>query len=52
MRNRAPIGFIGAMVTVLLFSQAGAEERAVNFYNWSNYTALERLSDAVHRRRR
>ena len=78
---RLPIYLLAATALVLLAAPADAEERTVNFYNWSNYmapgvledftketgikvvydtfdanetldTALERLSDAVHRRKR
>ena len=46
MRNRARnLGFIGAVAAVLLLSPAGAEERTVNFYNWSNYMAPGVLED-------
>jgi putrescine transport system substrate-binding protein len=44
-RNRSAIGFIGAIAAILLFSQAVAEERSVNFYNWSNYMAPGVLED-------
>jgi putrescine transport system substrate-binding protein len=44
-RTRNPIGFIGVMAAVLLLSPARAEERTVNFYNWSNYMAPGVLED-------
>ena len=39
------IGFIGAIAAVLLLSPARAEERTINFYNWSNYMAPGVLED-------
>jgi len=45
-QNRRYFSFIGAIATVLLCSaSAGAEERTVNFYNWSNYVAPGVLED-------
>ena len=44
-RTRTSIGFIGAVAAVVLLSQAEAEERTVNFYNWSNYMAPGVLED-------
>ena len=45
-QNRRHIRFVGAMAAALLFSPvAGAEERTVNFYNWSNYMAPGVLED-------
>src|SRR5258708_22302538 len=44
-RTRISIGFIGAVAALLLFSPARAEERTVNFYNWSNYMAPGVLED-------
>src|ERR1700693_5094997 len=45
-QNRHPIRFIGAVAAVLLLSlPAMAEERTVNFYNWSNYMAPGVLED-------
>jgi len=44
-QNRHQIRFIGAMAAVLLLSPAVAEERTVNFYNWSNYMAPGVLED-------
>src|ERR1700742_3031748 len=39
-----PAGFVIALGAALLFSaQAGAQERVVNFYNWSNYMAPDVL---------
>ena len=39
-----PTGFVIALGAALLFSaQAGAQERVVNFYNWSNYMAPDVL---------
>ena len=47
MRNRIRnvAGLLGAVAAVLSFSQADAEERTVNFYNWSNYMAPGVLED-------
>jgi putrescine transport system substrate-binding protein len=42
---RNSIAFVGAMAVVLLLSPAKAEERTVNFYNWSNYMAPGVLED-------
>ncbi|WP_426434399.1 polyamine ABC transporter substrate-binding protein [Bradyrhizobium genosp. P] len=40
------VSLIGVATAVLLFSfSAGAEERTVNFYNWSNYMAPGVLED-------
>src|SRR6266545_4084147 len=44
-RTRNTLGFIGAVAAVLLLSPAKAEERTVNFYNWSNYMAPGVLED-------
>jgi len=44
-QNRHQIRFIGVMAAVLLLSPAMAEERTVNFYNWSNYMAPGVLED-------
>ena len=45
-KNRRYIRFVGTMAAVLLFSPAaGAGERTVNFYNWSNYMAPGVLED-------
>ncbi len=44
-RTRNQTGFIAAIAVVLSFSPAGAEERTVNFYNWSNYMAPGVLED-------
>ena len=44
-RIRNCIGLIGAVATVLLLSPAGAQQRTVNFYNWSNYMAPGVLED-------
>src|SRR4026209_768390 len=45
-KNRRHIRFVGAMAAALLFSPvAGAGERTVNFYNWSNYMAPGVLED-------
>jgi putrescine transport system substrate-binding protein len=44
-RNSNSIALIGAAATVLLLSPAAAEERTVNFYNWSNYMAPGVLED-------
>src|ERR1700755_879180 len=42
MRSR--FGFVAALgVALLLSAQANAEERVVNFYNWSNYMAPDVL---------
>src|SRR6195952_4269133 len=47
MRNRPrhSLGFVGAVAASLLFSPANAEERTINFYNWSNYMAPGVLED-------
>ena len=42
---RLPISFVAAMATVLLAAPATAEERTVNFYNWSNYMAPDVLEN-------
>ena len=39
------VGYLGAVAAVLLLSPAKAEERTVNFYNWSNYMAPGVLED-------
>lgn len=45
-QNRHRIGFAGAIAAVLWFAPAaGAEQRTVNFYNWSNYMAPDVLED-------
>ncbi len=44
-RIRNSIGAIGAVAAILLLSPARAEERTVNFYNWSNYMAPGVLED-------
>jgi putrescine transport system substrate-binding protein len=45
-QGRLRIRFIGAIAAALLFSPfAKAEERTVNFYNWSNYMAPGVLED-------
>src|ERR1700745_4156802 len=45
-QNRHPIRFIFAVAPFLLLSPpAMAEERTVNFYNWSNYMAPGVLED-------
>ena len=44
-RIRNGIGLIGAVATALLLSPAQAQERTVNFYNWSNYMAPGVLED-------
>src|ERR1700710_1504498 len=44
-RTRKIVGFIGAVATVLLLSPAAAQQRTVNFYNWSNYMAPGVLED-------
>src|SRR5437016_309571 len=36
---RSSLGLIGATAVALSLSPAAAEERTVNFYNWSNYMA-------------
>ena len=38
-RTRNSTGLIGAVAAVLLLSPAQAQQRTVNFYNWSNYMA-------------
>jgi len=45
VRTRNSIAVIGAVAAALLVSPAGAEERTVNFYNWSNYMAPGVLED-------
>ena len=46
MQSRRHVSFIGAIAAVLLLSSsAKAEERTVNFYNWSNYMAPDVLED-------
>ncbi len=42
---RNSLRLIGAMTVALLLSPAQAEERTVNFYNWSNYMAPGVLED-------
>jgi putrescine transport system substrate-binding protein len=42
---RNQIRFVAALAAGLLFSSAQAEERTVNFYNWSNYMAPGVLED-------
>lgn len=45
-QSRRLISFVGAVATALLFAtSAPAEERTVNFYNWSNYVAPGVLED-------
>ena len=44
-RTRNSMYLIGAVAAVLLVAPAGAEERTVNFYNWSNYMAPDVLED-------
>jgi len=45
-QSRDHIRLAGALAAVLLFStQSEAEQRTVNFYNWSNYMAPEVLED-------
>jgi putrescine transport system substrate-binding protein len=45
-KNRRHIRFVGTMAAALLISPvAGAGERTVNFYNWSNYMAPGVLED-------
>jgi putrescine transport system substrate-binding protein len=44
-QNRHRNSLIGAIAAVLLLSPARAEERTVNFYNWSNYMAPGVLED-------
>jgi putrescine transport system substrate-binding protein len=41
MRSR--FGFVAALGAALLSAQANAQERVVNFYNWSNYMAPDVL---------
>jgi putrescine transport system substrate-binding protein len=43
--SRNQIRFVAALAAGLLFSSAQAEERTVNFYNWSNYMAPGVLED-------
>jgi len=44
--GRYPFRLIGAVVTAMLLAfPAGAEERTVNFYNWSNYVAPDVLDE-------
>ena len=38
-RTRNSTGLIGAVAAVLLLSPAQAQQRTVNFFNWSNYMA-------------
>lgn len=47
MRNETPgkLRLVGVLTAVLLTAPAMAEERTVNFYNWSNYMAPEVLED-------
>ena len=42
---RGPLCLIGAMTVALSLSPARAQERTVNFYNWSNYMAPGVLED-------
>src|SRR5437867_921668 len=42
---RSSLGLIGATAVALSLSPAAAEERTVNFYNWSNYMAPGVLED-------
>ena len=42
---RNSLRLIGAMTVALLLPPAQAEERTVNFYNWSNYMAPGVLED-------
>src|SRR5947209_16078858 len=44
-RVRASVAFGGALAAILLLPPARAEERTVNFYNWSNYIAPGVLED-------
>jgi putrescine transport system substrate-binding protein len=44
-RSRNSIAVIGAVAAILLLPPARAEERTVNFYNWSNYMAPGVLED-------
>jgi putrescine transport system substrate-binding protein len=44
-RSRNSIVVIGMVAAALLLSPANAEERTVNFYNWSNYMAPGVLED-------
>ncbi|MGH6643482.1 MAG: spermidine/putrescine ABC transporter substrate-binding protein PotF, partial [Bradyrhizobium sp.] len=44
-RTRNFVGVIGAVAAVLSLSPASAEERTLNFYNWSNYMAPGVLED-------
>src|SRR5438128_12364124 len=44
-RLRGSFRLIGAMMVALSLSPAQAEERTVNFYNWSNYMAPGVLED-------
>ena len=44
-RTRNVVGFIAAVAAILSLSPARAEERTVNFYNWSNYMAPGVLED-------
>ena len=39
------LGLMGALTAVLLAAPAQAEERTVNFYNWSNYMAPDVLEN-------
>jgi putrescine transport system substrate-binding protein len=45
MRDEAlnKLGLLGVLTAVLLAVPATAEERTVNFYNWSNYMAPDVL---------
>jgi putrescine transport system substrate-binding protein len=43
--SRNQIRLVAALAAGLLFSSAQAEERTVNFYNWSNYMAPGVLED-------
>src|ERR1700716_3679542 len=44
-QTRNTLCLIGALTAVLLASPARAEERTVNFYNWSNYMAPDVLEN-------
>ena len=43
--SRRLVGLIGVIAAVLANSAAQAQERTVNFYNWSNYMAPGVLED-------
>jgi putrescine transport system substrate-binding protein len=42
---RTPLCLVGAIAVALSLSSANAQERTVNFYNWSNYMAPGVLED-------